>query len=188
MTHWDGHSKLRFCGRAMTHGEVIAYPTEAVWGLGCDPWNESAVHRILRMKRRDMDKGLIIVAADITQLSGLLTGLPRKAMNTLHRHWPGPTTFLMPHRSLFPECVTGKHDTIAVRVSLHPVIQSLCRITGHPIVSTSANTQGKMPALSRSVVKRYFGDDDILISPGQLGGNLSPSQIIDLQSGTMIRS
>ena len=106
--------------RVVRGGGVIAYPTEAVWGLGCDPWNEEAVYRLLALKARPVEKGLILVADAIEQFDFLLDDLPDAWKETLAASWPGPNTWLVPHRDMLPEWITGKHDSVALRVSDHP--------------------------------------------------------------------
>src|SRR5690606_32756593 len=118
-----------------------ACPTEAVWGLGCDPWNGLAVDRLLALKQRPMKKGLILVAADISQFSELLYDLPEDWQATLKASWPGPNTWLVPHRGRLPGWITGQHASVALRVTDHPLLAELCALTG-PLVSTSANPSG----------------------------------------------
>lgn len=123
-------------------GRRDRYPTEAVWGLGCDPWNEDAVYRLLALKARPVEKGLIVVAANIHQLDFLLEDLPDVWLDRLAGTWPGPNTWLVPHQERLPEWVTGVHDSVAVRVTDHPLVQELCHLTG-PLISTSANPAGR---------------------------------------------
>ena len=139
--------RAQCAARVVREGGVIAYPTEAVWGLGCDPWNEDAVYRLLALKARPVEKGLIVVAANIHQLDFLLEDLPDVWLDRLAGTWPGPNTWLVPHQERLPEWVTGVHDSVAVRVTDHPLVQELCHLTG-PLISTSANPAGR-PARAR---------------------------------------
>ena len=166
---------------------MIACPTEAVWGLSCDPWSEAAVQRLLDMKSRPREKGLILVAGCMSQLDWLLSGLPRSQLSRLELSWPGPTTWLVPHVGRIPDWVCGEHDTIALRVSAHPVVAELCRAFGGPLVSTSANRAGAQPAREQFQVWRYFGDHLDGVAPGLLGGNRNPSMIRDLATDAVIR-
>ena len=109
--------QLEQIAQKIRSGAVIAYPTEAVWGLGCDPFNAAAVARLLALKDRPMHKGLILVAASIEQFAGLLEGLTPEQSAQLEASWPGPNTWLVPHHNRVPEWVTGAHDTVAIRVS-----------------------------------------------------------------------
>ncbi len=121
--------QIQQTARVVREGGVIAYPTEAVWGLGCDPWNGEAVDRLLALKERPMHKGLILVADDIEQFDFLLADLPEIWLQRLAGSWPGPNTWLVPHQNRLPEWVTGEHDTVALRVSDHPLVRALCRYT-----------------------------------------------------------
>ena len=168
-------------------GGVIAYPTEAVWGLGCDPFNRHGVERIFELKGRSANKGLIMVAASIEQIDWLLEGLPQSQIEQLTASWPGHVTWLIPHRNLLPGNLTGSHASIAVRVSAHPVVKALCAAFGGPIVSTSANPQGKLPARNSTMARRYFGRSGVEFGPGQVGVNRAPSQIRDLVTGAILR-
>ncbi len=178
--------QLQQIAQKIRQGAVIAYPTEAVWGLGCDPFNATAVARLLALKERPMHKGLILVAADISQFDGLLEGLPPAQLAQLEESWPGPNTWLVPHHNRVPEWVTGEHDTVAIRVSAHPLVAKLCLLTG-PLVSTSANPSGVSPAKSRLRIEQYcHGQLDAILS-GELGQNSHPSTIRDLQTGQVLR-
>lgn len=181
-SHWH----LQQAAQKIRKGGVIAYPTEAVWGLGCDPWNEQAVQRILDIKQRPVHKGLILVAADIGQLTWLLEGLAAEQRQLLEDSWPGPNTWLVPHHGRVPKWISGRHTNVAVRVSDHPLVQELCRLTG-PLVSTSANPTKHPAATSRLHVEQYFHNqlDAVLNAP--LGHRQQPSTIRDLLSGEVLR-
>ncbi len=169
-------------------GGVIAYPTEGVWGLGCDPFDEAAVLRLLQLKKRPVEKGLILVAAGIDQIAVLLAPLSAAERAIVLATWPGPTTWLLPDSGQrVPAWIKGKFATVAVRVSAHPDVIRLCRAFGGPVVSTSANPAGAAPARSRLRVLTWFGDSLDYVVPGRLGGQQGPSTIRDLRSNTPIR-
>jgi L-threonylcarbamoyladenylate synthase len=167
-------------------GGVIAYPTEAVWGLGCDPWNADAVYRLLAIKERSPLKGVILVADSIRQFDFLLDGFPDAWIDKMSSTWPGPNTWLVPHQNLLPEWITGEHETVALRVSDHPLVRDLCLSCG-PIVSTSANRSGRPPARSRLRIEQYFHGQLDGVLDGPLGGRKSPSIIRDLRTGDIHR-
>ncbi|UVE17840.1 L-threonylcarbamoyladenylate synthase [Pseudomonas sp. LS44] len=179
--------RVQQAARVVRDGGVIAYPTEAVWGLGCDPWNEEAVLRLLALKQRSVDKGLILVADSIQQFDFLLDDFPDVWLDRLSSTWPGPNTWLVPHQSRLPEWITGKHATVALRVSDHPQVRELCALTG-PLVSTSANPSGRPAARSRLRVEQYFHGQLDSVLGGALGGRRNPSVIRDLVSGQVLRS
>lgn len=178
--------QLQQAARVVRQGGVIAYPTEAVWGLGCDPWDELAVDRLLALKERPMAKGLILVADDIRQFDFLLEDLPDIWQERLASTWPGPSTWLVPHQDRLPEWITGQHNSVALRVSDHPQVRALCALTG-PLVSTSANPAGRPAARSRLRVEQYFPQQLDMVLGGALGGRKNPSTIRDLITGEVIR-
>lgn len=171
----------------LQQGGVIACPTEAVWGLSCDPWDREAVARLLQMKRRPQSKGLILVAASAAQLEFLFEELGADQRNILTESWPGPSTWLVPHGSRVPDWICGEHDKVAVRVSAHPVVSALCSAWGGPLVSTSANFAGARPAMEAFQVRRYFRSELDYVLPGRTGAAGKPTTIRDLASGQVIR-
>ena len=172
---------------ALAAGGVVACPTEAVWGLSCDPWDEQAVMRLLELKRRPVSKGLILVAATESQLQFLLQHLSPEQRGQLSAGWPGPVTWLIPHRGRIPPWISGDHDTVAVRVSGHPVVNALCAAWGGPLVSSSANRAGAQAPRAAFQVRRYFGERLDYILAGAVGGSARPSVIRDLASGRILR-
>lgn len=181
--------RLRAAIRAIQSGGIVACPTEAVWGLSCDPDNPDAVYRLLELKQRPVGKGLILVAASESQLAFLLADLDldREQRARLEAGWPGPNTWLVPHRGRVPPWISGEHDTVAVRVSDHSVIRALCCSWGGPLVSSSANPAGARPPVAAFQVRRYFGERLDAILPGAVGDSRRPSAIRDLASGRVIR-
>jgi L-threonylcarbamoyladenylate synthase len=178
--------QVQQAARVVSQGGLIAYPTEAVWGLGCDPWDELAVARLLALKQRPMDKGLILVADCIEQFDFLLEDLPDVWQERLASSWPGPNTWLVPHQQRLPEWITGRHASVALRVSDHPLVRRLCALTG-PLVSTSANPSGRPAARTRLRLEQYFPRQLDQVLGGALGGRRNPSLIRDLRTGEVIR-
>ncbi len=180
--------RLRRIATLLRQGGVIAYPTEAVWGLGCDPWNGAAVARILELKGRAQAKGVILIAADWGQLAPFIQPLSMAQQAKLATPSPGPVTWVVPARAEVPRWLTGEHGSIAVRVSTHGPVQALCRAYGGALVSTSANPSGHAPARSALRVRQYFGDalDALYCAP--LGGAKRPSQIRRLEDERLLRA
>jgi L-threonylcarbamoyladenylate synthase len=169
-------------------GEVIAYPTEAVWGLGCDPFNRVAVEHILTIKNREQEKGLILVASDIRQVEGLLVNITWSQQLKLKQSWPGPTTWLIEDtNNLIPQWIKGQHSTVAVRVSAHPTVKALCDTYGGLLVSTSANPSRLPPAASQEQAQAYFAASVSFYVKGNLGSSKEPSKIISLEDGVTHR-
>lgn len=170
-------------------GEVFAYPTEAVYGLGCDPQNEQAVNKILSLKTREVEKGMILIASGFVQIQEyvLFDKLPLTTQQTILASWPGPVTWLLPKSSYTPEWISGDSDMVAVRLSAHPLVQAICQHLQMPMVSTSANPAGQPPATSIQEVKAYFGNNLYLVE-GELGKQRSPSKIFHSLTMETIRS
>ncbi len=172
----------------LRQGGIIAYPTEAVWGLGCDPANEQATLRILELKQREPDKGLILVAADMSQVQPLLDPLQDEQLARLRQSWPGPVTWLIPDPTdLYSPWIRGSHESVAIRVSAHPTVVGICRAFGSPIVSTSANRSDEPEIRSRLKIQQQFGDSIDLVVEGELGHEDKPSEIRDLLSSRQLR-
>ena len=174
---------------ALQSGSVIAYPTEAVWGLGCDPRNEEAVLRLLAIKQRAVEKGLILIASHLDQLRPFLelASVPTDRLAAVLATWPGPHTWVMPASSDAPRWITGAHDGIAVRISAHPTVIELCNAFGGAVVSTSANLSGQDAPRSREEL-----DPAVLAAvaghvPGETGGLSAPTTIHDAVTGVALR-
>jgi len=169
-------------------GGIIAYPTEAVYGLGCDPLIPEAVFRLLRLKQRDPDKGLILIASDFYQLRDYIKPLDARTMAPVLDTWPGPHTWLLPAQTWVPHWIRGKHDTIAVRVTNHPIAAALCKTTGSALISTSANISRRPAARIPSEIRRLFGTGIDMLLPGPLGDLETPTPIRDARTGAILRS
>lgn len=176
------------CLLKLRQGAVIAYPTEAVFGLGCDPDSESAVMDLLALKQRPVEKGLILIAADYQQLQPYLDDrqLNEEQKETMFSSWPGPVTWVVPASVATPGWLTGRFSSIAVRVSNHPDVQQICRVFGKPLVSTSANLTGLPPCRTASEVLQQFGDAFPVLH-SETGGRNNPSEIRDVLTGELIR-
>jgi len=177
---------IREAVRRIAAGGIIAYPTESVYGLGCDPFNGAAVSRLLRLKHRSIGQGVILVAADFAQLQPLLFPLDPTVKKRVLRTWPGAVTWLLPCLPEIPIWLRGTQDTLAVRVTSHPVASALCRRWGGPLVSSSANLHGRRPAATPLEIRRAFNNqlDYILRGPA---GSGQPSEIRDGRTGHLLR-
>lgn len=177
--------RLRRIAASVRAGEVIAYPTEAVFGLGCNPYDLNAVARILALKQRSADKGLILIAADFVQLKPFLLPLSDSQWQQIQQSWPGSVTWLLPVRSQVPKLLRGTHATLAVRVTAHPVAKALCRACDLPLVSTSANPSGRQPARTALAIRQQWGKR-VKIVAERVGSAQRPSEIRRLD-GTVVR-
>jgi L-threonylcarbamoyladenylate synthase len=182
MTPWQ----LRQAARALRSGGVIAYPTETVYGLGCDPLNPYAVETLLTIKQRPMSKGLILIGATLEQLLPYIDVSDEPLLQKLLAPCPHPTTWVVPARPATPAWLRGRHDTIAVRITAHPLAAQLCTAFGGAIVSTSANPAALPPARSALTVEHYFHDRlDVILHGGTQTGQ--PSDIRRLLDDRIIR-
>lgn len=174
---------------AFEQGELLIYATEAVMGIGCDPNNEAAVRKLLAIKQRPVEKGMILVASNYSQLLPFVNdnAIPQDRRFAIFSCWPGPVTWLLPKSATAPAWITGEHDKIAVRVSAHEGVRTLCNKINSPIVSTSANPSGEEPARTIAQARDYFGDS-VHYVPSEVGGAAQPSMIKDALTGAIIRN
>jgi len=173
----------------LRRGGVVAYPTEGVWGLGCDPFDEAAVLRLLALKQRPVDKGLILVAASATQFDGLVDwdALPPERRDAVLASWPGPHTWIVPATSRVPRWITGGHPGVAVRVSAHPAVVALCEAFAGALVSTSANLAGDPAPRTRRQLAQHISDGVDAIVAGETSGLDQPTAIRDARNGRQLR-
>lgn len=181
--------KIRQAARVIEAGGIVAYPTEAVYGLGCDPANSGAVLEILRLKRRPTAAGLILIAAELHQLEGWIAPSAEELRHLMDdAHTASGITWVIRSGPMTPEWITGGRPTTAVRITHHPIAATLCREAGMPIVSTSANHSGAKPARSARAVRWAFGTDIDFILPGGVGPRQRPSEIRDARTGAVLRA
>jgi L-threonylcarbamoyladenylate synthase len=175
---------------ALRAGGVIAYPTEAVYGLGCDPRNEHACTRLFELKQRPPDQGVLLIAAGFEQVAPYvdLAATPAAALARAKATWPGPHTWIFPRSAEAPAWIAGRHAGIALRVTAHESAAALCRAFGGALVSTSANRHGEAPSRTAAAVHAAFGDRLAAILNGPLGGLERPTPIRDAISGEAVRS
>lgn len=178
--------KLRQAAQTLQSGGIVACPTEAVYGLSCDPLQQSAVERLLAIKNRNVGKGLILVASSIEQLPAFVS-IPENNRAAILQSWPGPVTWLLPATSAAPAWIRGDHDTIAMRITAHPLMAALCEAFGHCLVSTSANLSGMPPAKSVLEVQQQLGKQIGLILHGATGTSHKPTTIRDAVTGKTVR-
>lgn len=183
MSPWQ----LRRAARMLGAGGVVAYPTEAVWGLGCDPNDYAAVLRICLLKGRPTAKGLIVIAADLAQCRPWLAPLSDDETARISAPAATPTTWLVPVSPAAPPWLSGRHRTLAVRITRHPIAAALCRAAAMPLVSTSANPADRPAARTALQVRHYFGARLDGIVPGATGGLRRPSVIRELRGNHVVR-
>ncbi len=183
-------AELDAAAALVREGGVLAYPTEAVFGLGCNPHDRVAFERLFALKQRPSTQGVLLIAADFGQVERYidLAAVPADVLQQVQASWPGPYTWIFPRSAEVPDWIAGKHAGIALRVTAHEPAAALCRAYGGALVSTSANPHGQPPARAAQMVAKYFGDalDALLEAP--VGGQRSPTVIRDVLSGAIIRA
>ena len=179
---------MMFIDRAtetLLRGGIIAYPTEGVFGLGCLADDAGAIRRLLRLKRRDPAKGLILVASSNAQLEGWMT-LPRgQLLPDADR--AEPVTWIVPPGNKVTTLLRGNNSGIAVRLTANPIARSICDAVDAPLVSTSANLSGRPVARNRFVLRRQFLSLVDYLVPGDCGPASGPSEIRHLLTGQVLR-
>lgn len=181
--------KIQEAADTLKEGGVIICPTEGVYGISAQVHNISAIKRVIEIKKRALNKGLIVVAADVSQLEGVVnfSALSAASLRLLHEKWPGHATFIVPIAKEVNSLLTGGRNTLAVRVTSFPLLRELCWEVGAPLVSTSANISGSKPLETIKELQETFASsvDYILDEPCQ--GLHKPSTIYDAQSGAILR-
>jgi L-threonylcarbamoyladenylate synthase len=178
---------LERCAKILHSGGVIGYPTEYCFGIGCDPDNHNAINKLLRLKRRDWRKGLILVADNYSRFNRYLALSWSAVEQQTKPTWPGHTTWLIPARPEASPWLRGQHTTLAVRVSGHRHVRLLSRSFGRALVSTSANSAGQQPVRSAKQLMALFGNALDYIVDARVGGEFAPSAIIRLSDNRVIR-
>lgn len=168
-------------------GGVIAYPTEGVFGLGCDPFNPAAVHRLLQIKQRPVSKGLILIASEWEYFKELVENIPSARMAAVRASWPGPYTWIFPASQIVPPWIKGDYETVALRVTAHPIASALSKAFEGPLVSTSANIANEPPLIQVEQVRAQFMDKVDFILPGRTGALAGPTAIKDAVTGQLLR-
>ncbi len=172
---------------ALNNGGVIAYPTEAVYGLGCDPHNEQALKKLLRLKQREQSKGVLLIASQWEQVASYTKPVKDSAFKKIMATWPGPFTWVFPKSDVIPCWITGKFDSIALRITAHPQAKRLCDLYEGAIVSTSANITGDPPCRDSLAVYQAFGEEVDYILPGRVGDLQQPTEIRDALTCQVLR-
>lgn len=168
-------------------GGLLVYPTEAVFGLGCDYRNQAAVTRLLAIKNRPVSKGLILIASHVQQVLPLMRLSDQNDLARALKTWPGHHTWVFQATEKVPDWITGEHDSVALRVSAHPAVKSLCDALGHPIVSTSANLSGQDAATHIEQAKAQLGNDIACYWDAPLGQAQQASRIRLAKDGSSLR-
>jgi L-threonylcarbamoyladenylate synthase len=166
--------------QALQEGQVIVYPTDTVYGLGCRMDDERAVRRVYRIKNRPLTDPLPLLLAEPEQVDECAREVPELARRLITRWWPGPLTVVLRRSPRVPLVVTGGTDTVALRVPNHPVPRALVRAVGVPLVGTSANSHGMPAPVTAQLAVFDVGDQVDLVLDGGRTPLGRESTIVDL--------
>ena len=170
---------------ALRQGDIMVYPTETVYGIGCDAFNDSAVSRVFEIKQRLQNKPLILLIRDERMLSELAAEIPPLARRLIKVFWPGPLTMIFRAKPGINSLLTGGTGKIGVRQSPHPLAASIFRVFGNPLVSTSANISNEAPAAEIKDIPTLITDKvDLIIDGGRI--NSIPSTVIDVANNGIV--
>ena len=179
---------IQYAVDILNQGGVIAYPTEAVFGLGCLAGNTQAIEKLLHLKQRPIDKGLILLASEYSQFEAYIKPLPDNILNKIQSSWPGPVTWIVPAADQTSPLIRGQYHSVAIRISAHPIVRELCQKTQSALISTSANISDHSMTYNASQVRAQFKDKLDYILEGALGESTKPSIIKDALSDQIIRA
>tara|TARA_B100001175_G_scaffold209042_1_gene177455 strand:+ start:1305 stop:1865 length:561 start_codon:yes stop_codon:yes gene_type:complete len=177
---------IEHAAKIVIKGGVIAYPTEGVFGLGCIPDNYKAVNRILNIKKRDIKNGLIVIASSLDQLKDWVK--IKSSHENRIKNEPEVVTWIVKKTQKVPIWVSGEHDSIAIRITKHPIVTALCDISGSSLISTSANISGEQPPSDQNALQEQFCDIVDYIVPGECGMKNGSSMIKCIETQKVIRS
>ena len=174
------HFAIQYAAHQIRLGGIIVYPTETVYGLGCDPMNSDAITELNQLKQREHGKGLILLSHSLALFKNYIDDLSISAQQEINQTTT-PTSWIVKAKDSLPDWLTNKQRTLAIRITDHPVVSELCQQLGHPIVSTSANPSGKKTCRNALQAHKYFHDkvDAILIDDRHLSGQASSIKRLD---------
>jgi len=168
-------------------GKILAHPTEAIWGLGCNALNESSYKNLFKLKNRDENKNFILLANSLKLVKEFIVPLAKQDETLLNNTWPGPVTFLIKYKDSIPIHLKNSTGKLAFRVSNHYPIKTLLKGFNGLMVSTSANISGEEVINEPSLIIKNFANDNLAYYDEILGDEAKPSTIIDLHSKEIIR-
>ena len=172
--------------RRLKAGDLVAFPTETVYGLGADARNPAAIAKIYALKRRPSGHPLIVHLASIDEVAGWAAHVPDAAVRLAERFWPGPLTLILPRAAGVADALTGGQSSIGLRVPSHPVAQGLLRAFGGAIAAPSANRYGRVsPTTAQHVRDEFDGDMPLLLDGGACSVGLE-STIVSCLDGLLL--
>jgi tRNA threonylcarbamoyl adenosine modification protein (Sua5/YciO/YrdC/YwlC family) len=179
--------KIRRAVDALVAGEVIGYPTDTVYGLGCDMFNKKALNRLYQIKGMERTQMLAFVCRDMTEISRYAV-MHDRVFKVLRKYLPGPYCFILEATHDVPRAVQGHRKTVGVRIPNHPVALALVEGLGHPIVSSTAARHGETPHIDARELDVEFPGLAMVLDCGP--GGTDPTTVVDLtgQEPVIIRA
>lgn len=172
--------------KIINDGGVVAYPTEAVFGLGCRADDEGAIQRVLQIKQRSPDKGMLLIAHELSQLDAYIEPLSESQQLKI-KSATIPTTWIVPALQTVSSLLTGQYKSLGIRIIQHQASKQLCQLLKQPLVSTSANISGQPPAYSLTDIGPELAGLIDAVFDAPTGGYEQPSRIIDITTNAVIR-
>lgn len=178
-------NEIAVAAQHILDGEVVAYPTETIYGLGADLFNPKAIKRIYDLKARDYGLPVAILVANIAMLRELVIQIPERVEMLMRRFWPGPLTMLFEVNERFPKSLVTNTGKVGVRISSHPIASALAAKVGRPITTTSANRSGWPPSLQVKHIQNFFGEKLACIIDGGPSEPSRGSTVVDVTEESM---
>jgi tRNA threonylcarbamoyl adenosine modification protein (Sua5/YciO/YrdC/YwlC family) len=173
--------KIQRAVQILNGGGVIAYPTDTVYGLGCDIGNKQAIDRIYQLKGMPKDHPLAFISPDLSDISKY--AVVENAVYRVLKHFlPGPYCFILSATREVPKMLLNKQKTVGIRVPNHPITIALVRELGRPLISTTASRPGQPPLVDPWEIEQEFSGLDLVIDGGDAGGTV-PTTVVDLSQG-----
>jgi len=166
-------------------GGIVAIPTETSYGLAVDPFNEAALERLFRLKKRPPCKPVLVIIDQMERLQELVTEIPEVYEPLMDNFWPGPLTLIFPALPILPRPLTAGTATIGVRISSNRMATKVCRLAGGAVTATSANLSAKPAARDVDEINKMFGGRiDLIVDGGKLD-QMPPSTVLSEQNGKL---
>jgi tRNA threonylcarbamoyl adenosine modification protein (Sua5/YciO/YrdC/YwlC family) len=172
--------KIKQALDVLERGGIIAYPTDTVYGLGCDLMNKGAVERLYQMKSMQKQKSLAFICHDLGDIAKYAV-VDNWAYRILRRFLPGPYCFILPATREVPKVALSKQKTVGIRVPDHPVVTTLAKELGRPIISSTASPPGEDAFVDPAELRDFFRGIDLVLDGGACG--VEPTTVVDLSSG-----
>ena len=181
-------TQLRYGVYCLNDQGVIAHPTDTIYGLSALVSQPKAIHKLLRLKRRNASKGLILLSSSIDYVLPFIQALTPEMLGKIIQKTQQPTTYLIPKSSVAPYYICGQFNTVAVRITSDPIVKFLCQKTHSALLSSSANITGCKPIKNGIKLRQYFANQlDYIISPNQANNHHQPSMIKHLITNEQYR-